>query len=208
MSTVCNPYIVPSSVQNTTKAYFLRILNWEIENFPIIYKAQYHSPARSHMHTHIRPGLCSSFKLSSISILSLIGLLFSISLDVHWCCIGRRGGGGNDRRPSSPLGYAVLCKLHAGLMQALLLLLLAPLRAVVILLRRVLWGRQEHAPPLREMHERHRQRVLEHVSRKTFVKHFIWSSNTRRIKSSTWSRCPKESWYDVVCNCIIACQKP
>ena len=28
------------------------------------------------------------------------------------------------------------------------------------------------------------------------------------IKSSTWSRLPKESWYDVVCNCEIACQKP
>ena len=41
-----------------------------------------------------------------------------------------------------------------------------------------------------------------------FVKHFIWSSSTRQIKSSSWSRLPKESWYDVFCNCEIACQKP
>ena len=50
--------------------------------------------------------------------------------------------------------------------------------------------------------------LLELVLMKTFVKHFIWSSNTRRIKSSSWSRLPKESWYDVFCNYEIACQKP
>lgn len=60
------------------------------------------------------------------------------------------------------LRAAVLGKLEAPLVQALALLLLVPLRPIVELLRGlhyVLRWREEHAPPLWEVHQGHGQRA-------------------------------------------------